>query len=162
MIALALVLTCLLLASAATNFRLYRKWIDSQSMLGEVIQQLTRSARTVEDYQEQLAVARVLLALMLAAWAALKEENEKLRLALEQSERFGLALGKSYENTKAELAVSDVRLREREEEIKIFYSVVDTLSRTIASERNTRARIDAIQEFIKRCKELMQGFLRPV
>jgi hypothetical protein len=98
---------------------------------------------------------------MVAAWASLKEENERLRSALEQSEQFGVALGKRYEDTKAELAVSEVNLEEREEEIKIFYSVVDTLSRTIAAERSSKARINAIQDFIKRCKEMMQGIRSP-
>jgi len=72
-----------------------------------------------------------------------------------------VALGKRYEDTKAELAVRDVNLQEREEEIKIFYSVVDTLSRTIAAERNTKAQINAIQDFIKRCQSLWHGLRSP-
>ena len=161
MIILAVVLTCLLLASVAANFGLFRKWVYSQARLEEAKRQLARSELSVEDQQAQLGAARVLLALMVVAWASLKEENERLRSALEQSERFGGALGKRYEDTKAELAVSEVNLEEREEEIKIFYSVVDSLSHTIAAERSTKARINAIQDFIRRCKEMMQGIRSP-
>jgi hypothetical protein len=49
--------------------------------------------------------------MMLADRAALKEDNERLRAVLEQSERFGVALSKRYENTKAELAANEVRAR---------------------------------------------------
>jgi hypothetical protein len=82
---------------------------DSQAQLDEANRQLTRSEQSVEDREEQLAAARVLLAMMLADRAALKEDNERLRAVLEQSERFGVALSKRYENTKAELAANEVR-----------------------------------------------------
>jgi len=161
MIVLTAVLGALLLASVAANFGLFGRWRDSKAKLDEANRQLARSEQSVTDQQEQLAAARVLLMLMLAAWAALREECEQLRATIEQSERFGVALGKRYEDTKAELAVRDVNLQEREEEIKIFYSVVDTLSRTIAAERNTKAQINAIQDFIKRCQSLWHGLRSP-
>jgi hypothetical protein len=160
-IALVLTLICALLASVAANFGLYRKWIGSRAALGEANRQLARSEETVVGHQEQLALARVLLLLMSGDWAALRKENDRLRSALEQSERFGVALGVRYSQAKVALAVSEVRLKEREQEIAVVIATVDALARTLAAERSAKARINAIQDFLKRCKDLLRSSPTP-